>query len=187
MEKETLLKILKALAIASSLYFIGALFFYLLMVLGFLFNLKITEGAYLFIFENFGETILGLLIIGFLVIFVSTILVQNKLQNTNENIKSGKFIKMMRIFVVVCMIIGVFIFVRTDGIVEGTPGTDGDRYVVTYRGEFVKEISEAQYYEYSNMKYNSGKILIVSVVLFFTGMIFFSLADSYIQNKNSIK
>jgi len=128
--------------------------------------------------------ILGLLLVFFLVTFVSMIIVLNKIE-TNK--KSNQIFKIFRIFLAINIAFSFFWFSKVKDEIGGTPRFDGDKYTVYYRTEFVKNITEKQFYEYSQRNAEISVYIFSAFFLFFSGMMFLALLEAYQEISNTNK
>lgn len=172
MGKEQAITALKVIVVIFMLFFGVAAVFQILSVL------DLFTGSYYFskvfsaIFSALGEPILGFGAITFFSAFVLSIFISNKLGlNLKSNKENSKPIfKVLKIGIFLLAGIGLFYFLKTDGIVEGTPVMEGSKYAVYYKGNFVKDITKEQYYNYKDMLATSTRLIFTSVFLFFSGM-----------------
>ncbi|MBN2894172.1 MAG: hypothetical protein JXL97_20040 [Bacteroidales bacterium] len=186
MNKETALKVIRVTTVILGFYFSFVLVFDLLGIFDLIFGISNLDNLYLFIFEKLGTGVLGVFTIIFFSLFVSSIFLFNFLdkdkKEDNSKEKSKPIIIALRIFIIANMIIAIVYFLRVDKIVEGTPETDGTEYFVSYRGKFVKSITEEEYYQYKEMRYKSTKFLIPAVLLLFTGGLFSASLDNLLPS-----
>jgi len=127
---------------------------------------------------DFGSVIFGFIIIIFFIIFVATIFVMSQLQTENDNKNKYFIYNFAKRVLIINAVIAFVWFAVVKGQIEGDFQGNENNYFVTYRGEFVKNITNEQFYEFEKKNMNSTAYLIPSVFILFTGGIFFTLLEA---------
>lgn len=135
----------------------------------------------------FGEAVLGFMSLLFIAMFVTFILLSQKLnrlldRKPDDETKKKEpftFIKLLKIIVVVNAFIAFAWFGIVKAEVEGDPSFDGEQYAVYYRGDFVKSITHEQYIEYTIKTANVTVFIFSSVFLLFSGMLFLNSFEEF--------
>ncbi len=186
MEKN--IKTLKIFLIVFGMYFLLAI----ITVLAALFNITslnipIFSDILSKMYNVLGSRGLGLFLVIFLAFFVASIFLLNKIDNLKTKEDESKNSKVKYKFVKLILftnIVFAFVwFANVQNRVGGDPRFDGEKYVVYYRTEFIKNITEAEYIQYVNDKADVTKYIFSSIFLLFSGMIFLSINETYRENK----
>ncbi len=170
----------------------GAGVYFFIAVIVYFFIITYLIAPSLFIFDSysavsdFGSIIFGFSLILFFIIFVSTIFVLSKLQTDNKNENKYFIFNLAKRILIINAVVAFVWFSVIKGQVEGDLQGTEDNYFVTYRGEFVKDITNEQFYKFKKRNKSSTAYLIPSIFILFTGGIFFTLLEANKMLKDKI-
>ncbi len=178
---------MKILLLFSGMYFGFAILVEILLILRIgLSNLKFSVIDNLYrILDNVNEGVWGLFFVGFVILFVLMIVFanlsdkseKNDKQQSNENITVKYKITKSILFINIVFAFVWFSVVQNK--VGGTPQYDGEKYSVYYRTEFIKNITEDEYFQYCEDKAEVKKYIFSSIFLLFSGLMFLSIMETY--------
>ncbi len=189
MNREQIIKRLKITAIISMAYFAIAAIFGIFAVSDFFGDSQRAEEFYLILFKSIGEGGMGFFFVGFIAIFVYSIFLLSGIEK-KSHLKKSRFdflFKIIRAVIIINMAGAALFFVRSQAEVGGDPHKYGNGYVVTYRGDVVKEITERQYYEFSSLIHNSTKMIVCGVFLLFTGLFSINILEALLEINSYMK
>ncbi|GBC61083.1 hypothetical protein DENIS_2043 [Desulfonema ishimotonii] len=124
---------------------------------------------------SFSEAACGFLLVGFIALFVGTIFIKIKNNETEKSADAsvGKITRLISFLVVINITVNFFAFAAISSGDHGIPQILSDgRYVMAYRTEIIRVIDAATYERELNIYQSRTRLLFAAVMLLFTWGIF---------------